>query len=67
VTKSEIEYYYEEACKLARLDGQALPTVIQRRLGIGYHSAIKLIDLMKERKYIDSQGAVKCKKAKKKS
>jgi len=41
--------YYEEAKQLVMTDGKASTSYLQRKLGIGYSRAAKLIDMMEDR------------------
>jgi len=40
--------YYEEACQIIVSSGQASVSMLQRRLGLGYTRAARLVDMMEE-------------------
>ena len=50
---------FEEAVKLAIDSGKISTSLLQRRLGVGYGRAAKLIDLMEERGYVSAANGTK--------
>ena len=50
---------FEEAVKLAIESGKISTSLLQRRLGVGYGRAAKLIDLMEEKGYVSAANGTK--------
>ena len=50
---------FEEAVKLAIDSGKISTSLLQRRLGVGYGRAAKLIDLMEEKGYVSAANGTK--------
>jgi S-DNA-T family DNA segregation ATPase FtsK/SpoIIIE len=50
---------FEEAVKLAIESGKISTSILQRRLGVGYGRAAKLIDLMEEKGYVSQANGTK--------
>jgi DNA segregation ATPase FtsK/SpoIIIE-like protein len=52
VSADERDDLYEEAERLTREAGQASTSYLQRKMGIGYSRAAKLVDMLEEREVI---------------
>lgn len=54
----DTEELYDDACKIVIKSGKASTSYLQRKLGIGYSEAAKLIDMLEEKNIIsEGRGA----------
>ena len=59
MTLDESLKVFEEAVKLAIESGKISTSLLQRRLGVGYGRAAKLIDIMEEKGYVSAANGTK--------